>query len=150
MGGTARTIVVVLALLCLAALSACGGGNPAPSTPATTSSPDPVAELERLAHRYRSSETTTQAWWVKLPLEEARPLLGTEYQSIAAGQDPSSPFYFVILNGDFTGGDGTTHYDWAVVISYADELTSSEGVVLQTERPDTPGHVWNPLPLSSP
>jgi len=145
-----RATVIVLALLCLAALSACGGSEPALSPAASACSPTPTAELARLATRYRSSETTTEAWWVRLPLSEAQPVLGAEYGSVAGDRDPSSPVYLVVLNGGFTGGDGETHYDWAVLVSYADELSSSTSAIVLAERPDTSGHVWNPLPSLSP
>jgi hypothetical protein len=56
----------------------------------------------------------------------------------------------VILNGGFTGGDGVTKYDWAVVVSYADEQTSNTSAIVMAERPQTPGYAWNSLPSSSP
>jgi hypothetical protein len=150
MVGVARTAFFAVAVLCVVVLSACGSDDPLPSPTATASSPVSVTELERLAHRFRSSETATQAWWVAVPLSEAKSLLGTEYESMAAGRDPSSPLYAVILNGSFTGGDGETKYDWAVVVPEFDEQTSSTTVIVLAERPDTPGHVWNALPTSSP
>jgi hypothetical protein len=85
-----------------------------------------------------------------VPVSEARSLLGAEYESVTAGQDSSSPLYAVVLNGSFTGGDGVTTYDWAVVVSYADEQTSGTSAIVMDERPETPGHDWHELPMSSP
>ena len=85
-----------------------------------------------------------------MPVSEAQSLLGTEYESVTTGQDSSSPLYAVVLNGSFTGGDGVTTYDWAVVVSYADEQTSSTSAIVMDERPETPGHDWHELPPSSP
>jgi hypothetical protein len=145
-----RSTLLVLAVLCSVLLVACSSDSPSPSPTAAASSPPPVAELERLAHRFRSSQTPTKAWWVAVPFSEAQSLLGTEYESVAAGQDPSSPLYAVILNGGFTGGDGVTKYDWAVVVSDADEQTSNTSAIVLADRPQTPGYAWNSLPSSSP
>ncbi len=147
-----RSALLVFAVLCVAMLSACSSDDVSPSASltASASSPAPIAELERLAHRFRSSETPTKAWWVAVPVSEAKSLLGAEYESVTAGQVPSSPLYAVILNGGFTGGDGVSTYDWAVVVSSAGEQTSSTSAILLAERPDTPGHDWNALPTSSP
>ena len=145
-----RSALLVVMVLFIAVLTACGGEDPAssPSPTASASSAAPVAELERLADQFRSPETT-EASWVAVPVSEAKSLLGTEYESVAAGQDPSSTLYAVILSGSFTGGDGVTTYDWAVVVSSADEQSSSTSAIVMDERPETPGHDWHPLPLSA-
>jgi hypothetical protein len=108
-----------------------------------------LAQLSSLAYRHRSSESATEAWWVKVPFSEADRLLGHEPRSPGAVPGPTTQTYVIILKGDYTGGDGRP-YKWAVLVHYANGKSSGQTVYVTNDRPDTRGQAWTPLPLASP
>jgi hypothetical protein len=130
-------LAVVLAFVVL--LAACGGDS-SPSPAPSPSSQPLLTQLSSLAYVYRSSESPTQAWWVRVPRSEADRLLGGLERSPSASPGADAPTYVVILKGAYTGGDGKP-YRWAVVVGRPGSSTA----YVTNRRPDTGTQAWTPL-----
>ena len=144
----ARICLLATVVGCVLILAACGSSS-SPSPVASPSSPPPLAKLSRLAYQYRSSQSATRAWWVKVPFSEANRLLGGSWASPSPSPGATAPVYVVLLKGDYTSGDGKP-YHWAVAASRTVGQTGQTSLFVTNHRPDTHGQSWTPLPLASP
>ena len=134
-----RCSLLAGALMFTLVLAACGQDS-SPSPAPSPSSQPPLSQLSGLAYVYRSSESPTQAWWVRVPRSEADRLLGGLESSPSASPGADAPTYVVILKGAYTGGDGKP-YEWAVVVGRPGSSTA----YVTNRRPDTGTQAWTPL-----
>jgi hypothetical protein len=139
MARLSRNVIVIVGVVALLALSACGGSSPSPS-PSASPAP-PIADLTELATHLGAQE----AWWAAPTQTELAKLLG-DSSSVSPSASASATTYAVLMRGDFNDASGKS-MPWAVATgTVGGNLTAT----VFAARPEVSGHAWTVLDLPSP